>query len=143
PAAEGVSKYDKEQFIRDVERVRRYVIAGDAFQVQVARRIDVPFDFSSTDLYRALRVINPSPYMYHLVLDGVEIVGSSPELHIRVTTAGQVTLRPIAGTRRRGRSAEDDARMTAELLGDQKERAEHLMLVDLGRNDVGRIASYG
>jgi anthranilate synthase component I len=103
----------------------------------------VPFDFSSTDLYRALRVINPSPYMYHLVLDGVEIVGSSPELHIRVTTDGAVTLRPIAGTRRRGRSPEDDERMMEELKADEKERAEHLMLVDLGRNDVGRIAKYG
>ncbi len=103
----------------------------------------MPFDFSSTDLYRALRVINPSPYMYHLVLDGVEIVGSSPELLVRVTAAGTVTLRPIAGTRRRGRTADDDARMTAELMADEKERAEHLMLVDLGRNDVGRIARYG
>jgi anthranilate synthase component I len=143
PAAEGESAYDKEQFLNDVERVRQYIIAGDAFQVQIARRIDVPFDFSSTDLYRALRVINPSPYMYHLVLDGVEIVGSSPELHIRVTAAGTVTLRPIAGTRRRGRSEEDDDRMMAELMADEKERAEHLMLVDLGRNDVGRIAKYG
>jgi anthranilate synthase component 1 len=143
PPASGTSKYSKEQFIKDVERVRQYIIAGDAFQVQIARRIDVPHDFSSTDLYRALRVINPSPYMYHLVLDGVEIVGSSPELHLRVTARGTVTLRPIAGTRRRGRSAADDERMTAELLADEKERAEHLMLVDLGRNDVGRVASFG
>src|SRR6185503_17510775 len=82
PPAEGMSRYDKDRFLADVERIRQYIIAGDAFQVQLARRIDVPFDFSSTDLYRALRVINPSPYMYHLVLDGVEIVGSSPELHI-------------------------------------------------------------
>jgi anthranilate synthase component 1 len=141
--AEGTSVYEKEQFIRDVERVRQYIIAGDAFQVQIARRIDVPFDFSSTDLYRALRVINPSPYMYHLVLDGVEIVGSSPELHVRVTARGTVTLRPIAGTRRRGRSAEDDERMMAELIADEKEQAEHLMLVDLGRNDIGRVARYG
>jgi len=143
PAAEGVSRYDKEKFLADVERIREYIIAGDAFQVQLARRIDVPFDFSSTDLYRALRVINPSPYMYHLVLDGIEIVGSSPELLVRVSTTGTVTLRPIAGTRRRGRTAEDDAVMTAELMADEKERAEHLMLVDLGRNDVGRIAKYG
>jgi anthranilate synthase component 1 len=143
PPAEGTSVYDKEQFIKDVERVRQYIIAGDAFQVQVARRIDVPFDFSSTDLYRALRVINPSPYMYHLVLDGVEIVGSSPELHVRVTAKGTVTIRPIAGTRRRGRSAEDDERMMAELIADEKEQAEHLMLVDLGRNDIGRVAKYG
>ena len=143
PPAEGTSTYEREKFISDVERVREYIIAGDAFQVQIARRIDVPFDFSSTDLYRALRVINPSPYMYHLILDGVEIVGSSPELLVRVTSAGTVTLRPIAGTRRRGRSPDDDARMTEELIHDEKERAEHLMLVDLGRNDVGRIAKYG
>ncbi len=143
PPAEGESRYEKEKFLADVERVREYIIAGDAFQVQVARRIDLPFDFSSTDLYRALRVINPSPYMYHLVLDGVEIVGSSPELLVRVTASGTVTLRPIAGTRRRGRTVEDDEVMTAELMADEKERAEHLMLVDLGRNDVGRIAKYG
>ncbi len=143
PSAEGESRYEKEKFLADVERVREYIIAGDAFQVQVARRIDLPFDFSSTDLYRALRVINPSPYMYHLVLDGVEIVGSSPELLVRVTASGTVTLRPIAGTRRRGRTVEDDEVMTAELMADEKERAEHLMLVDLGRNDVGRIAKYG
>jgi anthranilate synthase component I len=141
--AEGRSSYDRDKFLRDVERIRQYIIAGDAFQVQLARRIDVPLDFAPSDLYRALRVINPSPYMYHLVLDGVEIVGSSPELLIRVSASGTVTLRPIAGTRRRGRSAEDDARMTEELINDEKERAEHLMLVDLGRNDVGRVASYG
>jgi len=140
---EGHSNYAKEKFLVDVERIREYIIAGDAFQVQLGRRIDVPFDFSSTDLYRALRVINPSPYMYHLVLDGVEIVGSSPELLVRVSASGTVTLRPIAGTRRRGRTPEDDAIMTEELLSDEKERAEHLMLVDLGRNDVGRIAKYG
>jgi anthranilate synthase component 1 len=143
PPAEGTSSYEKEKFLADVERIREYIIAGDAFQVQLARRIDVPFDFSSTDLYRALRVINPSPYMYHLVLDGVEIVGSSPELLVRVSAKGTVTLRPIAGTRRRGRTADEDAAMTAELIADEKERAEHLMLVDLGRNDVGRIAKYG
>ncbi|MEO6879250.1 MAG: chorismate-binding protein, partial [Gemmatimonadaceae bacterium] len=143
PPALGTSSYDQAKFLADVERVRQYIIAGDAFQVQIARRIDVPFDFSSTDLYRALRVINPSPYMYHLVLDGVEIVGSSPELLVRVTAQGTVTLRPIAGTRRRGRSEADDRAMTEELLADEKERAEHLMLVDLGRNDVGRIAKYG
>lgn len=143
PPAEGESRYDKVKFLADVERIREYIIAGDAFQVQLARRIDVPFDFSSTDLYRALRVINPSPYMYHLVLDGVEIVGSSPELLVRVTATGTVTLRPIAGTRRRGRTPEEDALMTEELMSDEKERAEHLMLVDLGRNDVGRVARYG
>jgi len=143
PPVDGHSDYPKEKFLKDVERIREYIIAGDAFQVQLARRIDVSVDFSSTDLYRALRVINPSPYMYHLVLDGVEIVGSSPELLVRVSAGGTVTLRPIAGTRRRGRTPADDERMTQELIDDEKERAEHLMLVDLGRNDVGRVAKYG
>jgi anthranilate synthase component 1 len=110
--------------------------------VQLARRIDVPFDFSSESLYRALRVINPSPYMYHLVLDGVELVGSSPELLVRVAE-NRVTVRPIAGTRPRGSTPPEDDRLAAELLADEKERAEHVMLVDLGRNDVGRVARYG
>jgi anthranilate synthase component 1 len=141
-AVQGHSDYPREKFLSDVQRIRDYIIAGDAFQVQLARRIDVPLDFSSESLYRALRVINPSPYMYHLVLDGVEIVGSSPELLVRVSHR-TVTVRPIAGTRRRGRTREEDAAMTAELLSDEKERAEHFMLVDLGRNDVGRVAKYG
>src|SRR4051812_34994359 len=142
PAAEGRSTYAAEKFKADVQRIREYIVAGDAFQVLLARRIQVPFDFSSETLYRALRVINPSPYMYHLVLDGVELVGSSPELLVRVASE-KVTVRPIAGTRRRGRTAADDEAMRAELVADEKERAEHLMLVDLGRNDVGRIAEYG
>ncbi|HET9425094.1 MAG TPA: anthranilate synthase component I family protein [Gemmatimonadaceae bacterium] len=142
PPAEGKSSYLPEQFKADVERIREYIVAGDAFQVLLARRIEVPHDFSSETLYRALRVINPSPYMYHLVLDGVELVGSSPELLVRVG-GGKVTVRPIAGTRRRGRTAEEDEAMRAELVADDKERAEHLMLVDLGRNDLGRIAEYG
>jgi anthranilate synthase component 1 len=141
-AAQGRSDYPREKFLDDVQRIRDYIIAGDAFQVQLARRIDVPFDFSSESLYRALRVINPSPYMYHLVLDGMEIVGSSPELLVRVSHR-TVTVRPIAGTRRRGRTPDEDATMAAELVSDEKERAEHFMLVDLGRNDVGRVARYG
>jgi anthranilate synthase component 1 len=139
---EGTSNYAREKFIADVERIREYIVAGDAFQVLLARRIQVPYDFSSETLYRALRVINPSPYMYHLILDGVELVGSSPELLVRVGS-GRVTVRPIAGTRRRGRTAAEDEVMRSELLTDEKERAEHVMLVDLGRNDVGRIAAYG
>src|SRR4051812_15493599 len=142
PPAVGTSNYAPEKFKADVQRIREYIVAGDAFQVLLARRIQVPFDFSSETLYRALRVINPSPYMYHLILDGVELVGSSPELLVRVGS-GKVTVRPIAGTRRRGRTAADDEAMRAELVADEKERAEHLMLVDLGRNDVGRIAEYG
>jgi anthranilate synthase component I len=139
--ATGTSSYEKEAFERDVERIKEYIRAGDCFQALLARRIDIPHDFSSEALYRALRALNPSPYMYHLVLDDVEIVGSSPELLVRMAE-GQVTVRPIAGTRRRGRDAEEDARLTADLLSDAKERAEHVMLVDLGRNDVGRISEF-
>ena len=142
PAALGTSSYPRERFLADVRRIKEYILAGDAFQVLLARRIAVPHDFPSEALYRALRVINPSPYMYHLILDGVELVGSSPELLVRVER-GRVTVRPIAGTRPRGRTPEEDAAMTAELAADEKERAEHVMLVDLGRNDVGRIARYG
>src|SRR5690348_7527988 len=140
--ATGVSNYPREQFMADVDRIKDYIVAGDAFQVLLARRIEVPYDFSSEALYRALRVINPSPYMYHLVLDGMEIVGSSPELLVRVER-GRVTVRPIAGTRPRGKTADEDAELMRELAADEKERAEHVMLVDLGRNDVGRIAKYG
>ena len=140
--ASGVSNYAREQFMADVDRIKEYIVAGDAFQVLLARRIEVPYDFSSEALYRALRVINPSPYMYHLVLDGMEIVGSSPELLVRVERR-RVTVRPIAGTRPRGKSADEDTELMRELAADEKERAEHVMLVDLGRNDVGRIAKYG
>ncbi|HEX8726404.1 MAG TPA: chorismate-binding protein [Gemmatimonadaceae bacterium] len=140
--AVGRSNYEKAKYLRDVQRIKDYIVAGDAFQVLLARRIVIPHDFSSALLYRALRVVNPSPYMYHLALDGVELVGSSPELLVRVAE-GRVTVRPIAGTRPRGRTAAEDEALTAELLADEKERAEHLMLVDLGRNDVGRIAQYG
>ena len=140
--AVGVSSYAKSAFVRDVEKIREYIFAGDAFQVLLARRIVVPHDFPGDALYRALRVLNPSPYMYHLVLDDVELVGSSPELLVRVS-GSRVTVRPIAGTRPRGRTPGEDDALAAELLADEKERAEHVMLVDLGRNDVGRIARYG
>jgi anthranilate synthase component 1 len=125
-----------------VERIKEYIRAGDCFQVLLSRRIDVPLDFDPGDLYRALRAINPSPYMYHLILDGLEIVGSSPELLVRVASS-RITLRPIAGTRRRGSTRAEDESLSAELLADEKERAEHVMLVDLGRNDVGRVSQYG
>jgi anthranilate synthase component 1 len=142
PPATGTSSYARKDFLRDVERIREYIVAGDAFQVLLARRIAVPHDFPSAALYRALRAINPSPYMYHLALDDVELVGSSPELLVRVRN-GRITVRPIAGTRPRGMSPEDDEALVRELAGDEKERAEHVMLVDLGRNDVGRVARYG
>jgi anthranilate synthase component I len=140
--ADGTSSYAREDFERDVERIREYIFAGDCFQALLSRRIDVPRDFDGAALYRALRVLNPSPYMYHLVLDGMEIVGSSPELLVRVAD-GRVTVRPIAGTRPRGATPDEDAALTAELEADEKERAEHVMLVDLGRNDVGRLARFG
>jgi len=136
------SSYERSQFIEHVERIREYIRAGDCFQVLLSRRIDVPLDFDPADLYRALRAINPSPYMFHLVLDGLEIVGSSPELLVRVSD-GRVTLRPIAGTRRRSSTPAGDELLREELLADAKERAEHVMLVDLGRNDVGRVAEFG
>jgi anthranilate synthase component I len=139
---DGVSSYDRERFLRDVERIKEYILAGDVFQALLARRISVPRDFSGTALYRAIRVLNPSPYMYHLVLDDLEIVGSSPELLVRVAD-GRVVVRPIAGTRPRGVTPAEDEARGAELLADEKERAEHIMLVDLGRNDVGRVARYG
>jgi anthranilate synthase component 1 len=138
----GTSSYAREKFLTDVSRIKEYIVAGDAFQVLLARRIDVPHDFSSASLYRALRALNPSPYMYHLVLDGLEIVGSSPELLVRVERR-KVTVRPIAGTRPRGKTNEEDEALITELREDEKERAEHVMLVDLGRNDLGRIAKYG
>ena len=142
PAATGVLTYQREKFLADVDRIKEYIAAGDAFQVLLARRIRVPLDFAPEELYRALRALNPSPYMYHLVLDGMELVGSSPEVLVRVD-GERVTVRPIAGTRPRGATPEADAAMAAELASDEKERAEHVMLVDLGRNDVGRIAQYG
>jgi len=142
PAVAGGSTYERAKFLADVERIREYIVAGDCFQALLSRRIRVPHDFSSDALYRALRALNPSPYMYHLVLDGVELVGSSPELLVRVAD-NRVTVRPIAGTRPRGTTPAEDERLSAELLADEKERAEHVMLVDLGRNDVGRVARYG
>ena len=142
PAVVGDSTYEREKFLADVERIREYIFAGDCFQALLSRRIRVPHDFPSESLYRALRALNPSPYMYHLVLDGMELVGSSPELLVRVAD-NRVTVRPIAGTRPRGTTPAEDERLAAELLADEKERAEHVMLVDLGRNDVGRVAKYG
>ena len=140
--ATGRSVMTREQFMAGVARIKEHILAGDVFQALLARRIVVPHDFEGTALYRAIRALNPSPYMYHLVLDGVELVGSSPELLVRVAD-DRVVVRPIAGTRPRAATpAEDDVR-AAELLADEKERAEHVMLVDLGRNDVGRVSEYG
>ncbi|HSJ26348.1 MAG TPA: anthranilate synthase component I [Longimicrobiales bacterium] len=136
------SSFTRAEFEADVERIRDYIKAGDAFQVVLSQRLSVDLERDPFDLYRALRALNPSPYLFFLELDGVSLVGSSPEVLVRVED-GTVTVRPIAGTRPRGGSDEEDARLTDELLADAKERAEHLMLVDLGRNDVGRVARYG
>ena len=136
------SSYERSAFERDVERIRDYIRAGDAFQVVLSQRLSLPATEDPFDLYRALRSLNPSPYLYFVELDGIALVGSSPEVLVRVED-GTVTVRPIAGTRPRGASEEEDAALIADLLADAKERAEHLMLVDLGRNDVGRVARFG
>ena len=125
-----------------MERIRDYIKAGDAFQVVLSQRLEVPLKAAALDAYRILRSLNPSPYLYLLELDGLTLVGSSPEALVRVED-GRVVAKPIAGTRRRGGSEAEDVALAAELRADEKERAEHLMLVDLARNDVGRIAAYG
>ena len=130
------------QYETDVERIREYIRSGDAYQVVISQRLSVPLERDPFDLYRVLRSVNPSPYLYYLELDGITLVGSSPEVMVRLED-GNVTVRPIAGTRPRSRDEARDAALAAELLADEKERAEHLMLVDLGRNDVGRIAEFG
>jgi len=140
--ATGHSSMSRDEFMAGVARIKEHILAGDVFQALLARRIAVSHDFEGTALYRAIRALNPSPYMYHLLLDGVELVGSSPELLVRVAD-GRVVVRPIAGTRKRAGTPEEDDRLAAELLADEKERAEHVMLVDLGRNDVGRVSEYG
>jgi anthranilate synthase component I len=137
------SSYGEAAYKDGVDRIKEYILAGDAFQVVLSQRFSVPRgDVEPLDVYRALRVINPSPYMFHLEFPEARVTGASPETLVRLD-GGKVELRPIAGTRPRGASAADDARLAAELLADPKERAEHLMLIDLGRNDVGRVAEVG
>jgi anthranilate synthase component 1 len=140
--ADFVSGFTRDGFVAAVEKVKDYIRAGDVFQVVLSQRMSVPFRARPVDVYRALRALNPSPYMYFLDLDGTQVVGSSPEILVRVQD-GEVTVRPIAGTRPRGATPAEDASLEAELLADPKERAEHLMLIDLGRNDVGRVAEPG
>jgi len=125
-----------------VERIREYIRAGDAFQVVLSQRLSMELEGEPFDLYRALRSVNPSPYLYYLELDGMTLVGSSPEVLVRLEE-DVVTVRPIAGTRPRGATPDEDRELAEELLADEKELAEHRMLVDLGRNDVGRVARYG
>jgi anthranilate synthase component 1 len=136
------SNIAESRFYEAVARCKRYIEEGDIFQVQVSQRIAQPFPYSPVNLYRSLRSINPSPYMFYFDFGDAQLVGASPEILVR-REGDKVTLRPIAGTRRRGATPEKDLEMERELVGDPKERAEHVMLIDLGRNDVGRIAKVG
>ncbi|MGE0255517.1 MAG: anthranilate synthase component I [Alphaproteobacteria bacterium] len=142
PAATPVANMTQAQFEANVTRAREYIAAGDAFQIVPSQRFSVPLQASSFALYRALRRLNPSPFLFHLELDGFALVGSSPEILVRLR-GDTVTIRPLAGTRPRGATAAEDEALAAELLADPKERAEHLMLLDLGRNDVGRVSEIG
>lgn len=136
------SNFTKSQFEGAVRKCVEYIRAGDIFQVVISQRLSVPLAGDPFEVYRTLRVVNPSPFMFFLRTPKCTLVGSSPEIMVRVVD-GRVTVRPLAGTRRRGRTEEEDERLADELLADPKERAEHVMLVDLGRNDVGRVAQYG
>lgn len=140
--ADFVSGFTHDGFIHAVEKSKEYIRSGDVFQVVLSQRMSVPFHARPVDVYRALRALNPSPYMYFLDTGATQVVGSSPEILVR-QQAGAVTVRPIAGTRPRGATPEEDLALEAELLADPKERAEHLMLIDLGRNDVGRVSTAG
>ena len=134
--------FTEAQFLEAVRRSKEYIFAGDVMQVQISQRTSRPFDPSPLALYRALRGVNPSPYMYYFDFGDHHVVGASPEILVRLA-GDTVTLRPIAGTRPRGATPEEDAAVAKELLADPKERAEHVMLIDLGRNDVGRVAQAG
>ncbi len=139
---EFVSGFTQDGFENAVRRIKDYILAGDCMQVVLSQRLSAPFRAAPLDLYRALRGLNPSPYMYFLNLGDFHIIGSSPEILARLED-GLLTVRPIAGTRQRGATEEQDQALEAELLADPKELAEHLMLIDLGRNDVGRVSEIG
>ncbi|KAB7739326.1 anthranilate synthase component I [Parvibaculum sedimenti] len=139
---EPKSNTPQETYFEMVRKAKEYIAAGDIFQVVLSQRFEAPFTLPAFSLYRALRRINPSPYLYFLNFENFSIVGSSPEILVRVRD-NKVTIRPIAGTRHRGKSASEDAAIGEELLADPKERAEHLMLLDLGRNDAGRVSKIG
>jgi anthranilate synthase component I len=136
------SEFGHASFLEAVERVKRYIVDGDVMQVVLAQRLSVELDVAPINVYRALRHLNPSPYLFFFDLGDFHVVGSSPEILVRLDD-GVVTTRPLAGTRPRGRTPEEDAALEHELLNDPKELAEHLMLIDLGRNDVGRVAETG
>jgi anthranilate synthase component I len=136
------SNFEKSDFLAAVEKCREYICAGDVVQVVPSQRLTADCPSNPFDIYRVLRAVNPSPYMFYLKLDGLDVVGSSPEVMVRVEDS-VVTIRPIAGTRKRGANADEDAALAADLLSDPKELAEHTQLLDLGRNDVGRVGEYG
>jgi anthranilate synthase component 1 len=140
PAYQG--RTEREDYLAAVEAAKEHIRAGDAFQIVVSQRFEIATDADPLDVYRVLRASNPSPYMYLLRFDDLAVVGSSPEVLVRVVD-GRALMHPIAGTRPRGATPEEDARLAAELLADPKERAEHVMLVDLGRNDLGRVCRPG
>ena len=142
PSVPAVSGFGQSEYYAAVERAKRYIYEGDVMQVVPSQRMSKPFRATPLALYRALRTLNPSPYMFYFDFGDFHVVGASPEILVRLE-GEMVTVRPIAGTRRRGVTPEEDAGLADELLGDPKERAEHIMLVDLGRNDVGRVAQTG
>ncbi|MCR4437055.1 MAG: anthranilate synthase component I [Clostridiales bacterium] len=142
PALKYKSNISKETYCKNVEKAKNYIKNGDIFQVVLSQRLCVETDNDPFNVYRALRVINPSPYMFYLKFSDYRLVGASPEMLVRVENK-RVETCPIAGTRKRGNTEEEDARLEKELLADEKERAEHTMLVDLGRNDIGRVSKYG
>ena len=159
PAGETRREFARDDYLAAVARAKEYIVAGDVMQVQVGQCLRKPFLHSPLSLYRALRSINPSPYMYYYDFDGFQVIGASPEILVRQETvespnldaagsaakvaAKRITIRPLAGTRKRGLTPVEDAALATELLADPKERAEHLMLIDLARNDLGRIAQIG
>jgi len=136
------SGFSREGYMQAVEQAREYIRAGDIMQVVLSQRMSIPYEAEALDLYRALRTLNPSPYMYFMNLGDFQVVGSSPEILVQVES-GRATVRPIAGTRPRGKNEAEDVALEQDLMADPKELAEHLMLVDLGRNDLGRIAEIG
>ncbi|MCA9085251.1 MAG: anthranilate synthase component I [Planctomycetaceae bacterium] len=142
PAIETQSNFTPEQFESAVEKCREYIRAGDIFQVVFSQRLQRKSEAQPLDVYRSLRMVNPSPFMFLLRTPELHLVGSSPEIMVRVED-GETTIRPLAGTRRRGRTEQEDRELAQELLADPKERAEHVMLIDLARNDVGRVAKFG
>ena len=142
-ANDFTSSFGEENYKKVVEQIQQYIVAGDVMQVVPSQRLSAPYKAPSVELYRQLRRLNPSPYMYYLNLGDVDIIGSSPEILTRVDVDRRATVRPIAGTRMRGKDIAEDLALEKELLADKKEIAEHLMLIDLGRNDLGRIAKTG